>query len=378
MSNQARLPCRPAVLALIGAVALSACGRASTGDPVELVAPPAVAALGRLEPGDGVIDLGARPGDRVASLLVAEGERVAAGDILGYLDTHEERAAEHQRLSNLLDSERHRYIAERDYGDATIAEAELSAKQIRSSGPLKIAAQEARVRSLEAQTEAARLDTRRIEGSAAYSEQAYDHQVLLATRLSEELLAATKLLDEMTQDHERSIETADLRVTAARANRERAMQSVAIDALEQQVAAAQARVEQSTLVAPIDGEVLEIETWPGEETGRRPVMHLGATQVMYVTAEVYETDVRWVREGQRVTISSSALPGELFGVVERVGSMIFKNDVLDIDPTSPADSRVVEVRARLDDSDTARRFVHLQVAVRIDTGPVDRTPAGGS
>ena len=88
---------------------------------------------------------------------------------------------------------------------------------------------------------------------------------------------------------------------------------------------------------------------------------------MYAVAEVYETDVRRVRVGQPATVRSPALAEELRGRVERVGSMVFKNDVLGIDPTADKDSRVVEVRVRLDDSGLARDLIHLQVEVEIQT-----------
>ena len=49
--------------------------------------------------------------------------------------------------------------------------------------------------------------------------------------------------------------------------------------------------------------------------------------------------------------------------------MIYKNDVLSVDPTADTDTRIVEVRVRLDSALPATRFVHLQVDVVIQTRP---------
>jgi HlyD family secretion protein len=85
-------------------------------------------------------------------------------------------------------------------------------------------------------------------------------------------------------------------------------------------------------------------------------------------AEVYETDIGRVRPGQRAEVTSPALPGPVGGTVERVGLMVYKNDVLDVDPVADADARVVEVRIRLDPSQEAAALSNLQVAVRIFSG----------
>jgi len=87
---------------------------------------------------------------------------------------------------------------------------------------------------------------------------------------------------------------------------------------------------------------------------------------MYVVAEVHETDVRFVRTGQLAKVASPALAEVLEGVVEHVGRLIFKNDVLDVDPAADTDARVVEVKIRLKDSASASGLTNLQVDVIID------------
>ena len=103
----------------------------------------------------------------------------------------------------------------------------------------------------------------------------------------------------------------------------------------------------------------------GEATGIRPIVRMGKTQAMQAVAEVYHTDAGFVRAGQRARITSPALDGPLMGTVVSVGNLIFKNDVLNIDPTADVDSRVVEVRIRLDNSEAAAKLTYLQVNVEI-------------
>jgi HlyD family secretion protein len=86
---------------------------------------------------------------------------------------------------------------------------------------------------------------------------------------------------------------------------------------------------------------------------------------MYAIAEVYETDVRRIKVGQRARVSSPALEAPLEGVVERVGMKIGKLDALSTDPAARTDARVVEVEIRLDDSEPVKNLTNLQVEIAI-------------
>jgi HlyD family secretion protein len=79
--------------------------------------------------------------------------------------------------------------------------------------------------------------------------------------------------------------------------------------------------------------------------------------------------------GQPATVKSKAFPDQiLHGQVERISQLVQKNDVLGIDPTADADARVIQVRVRLKDSDSAlaARFNNLQVDVFIDAPPEEQ------
>jgi HlyD family secretion protein len=102
--------------------------------------------------------------------------------------------------------------------------------------------------------------------------------------------------------------------------------------------------------------------------GTKPILRMGRTGQMEALAEIYYTDARFVKVGHRGCVTSPALAEPLKGTVIEVGNLIFKNDVLNIDPTADVDARVVEVRLRLDSSEAASHLVHLQVNVAIGPG----------
>jgi HlyD family secretion protein len=132
---------------------------------------------------------------------------------------------------------------------------------------------------------------------------------------------------------------------------------------EAELAVAQEHLALTRVTAPVAGQVLLVHAREGERIGEFGLLELGQTQHMYVVAEVYETDIGLVEQGQTVTITSPALAEPMNGSVERIGSIIGKNDVLDLDPVARTDSRVIEVFILLDDPAAVATLTYLQVDV---------------
>ncbi len=297
--------------------------------------PNRVSALGRIEPGDGVVDVGAAPGERVASLEVEENDEVEAGAVLATLESYAER------------------LAEREHQAALVAEALLQLRQAQEAGPLTVRALEADVRRLGKNLELAQSDLERFKvlvGSELVTEQNYDHQRTIEAQARESLSHSQIMLQRERQMLELDIASARAQLATARAR----LQS------------AEAALARATIRAPVPGRILEIHAREGEPIRGGDLLMMGETERMYAVAEVYETGVRHLKPGQRAEVSSPALDRVLLGTVERIGSMIFKNDVLGVDPTADNDSRIVEVRIRLDENQLASRFIHLQVEVKIE------------
>jgi HlyD family secretion protein len=117
--------------------------------------------------------------------------------------------------------------------------------------------------------------------------------------------------------------------------------------------------------------VLKVHAREGERVGPDGIVEIGKTGSMCAIAEIYETDVRYLRVGDRATMTSPALRAPLNGSVDRIGYKIGKQDLLATDPAARTDARVVEVRVRLDDSKAAADLSFLQVSVLVDVGVLE-------
>ncbi|MBD0308542.1 MAG: HlyD family efflux transporter periplasmic adaptor subunit, partial [Microcoleus sp. T1-bin1] len=132
---------------------------------------------------------------------------------------------------------------------------------------------------------------------------------------------------------------------------------------------AQVDLNLSYVKAPVSGYILKVHTRQGESINTQDgIVELGRTDQMYAVAEVYETDIAKVRNGQRATVTSPVFAGTLEGTVARIGKQIGKKDVLNTDPAADTDARVVEVRIRLDPESSKKvaALTNLQVEVKID------------
>lgn len=127
----------------------------------------------------------------------------------------------------------------------------------------------------------------------------------------------------------------------------------------------EARLEMSFIRAPQRGQVLKIFTYPGEKVGPDGVLELGETDKMTVVAEVYETDVHRLAEGQKAIVTTPALSAPVEGKVVKVGFRVGKMDVLSSDPVADTDARVVETTILIDDPAPLKRLTNLQVDVEI-------------
>ena len=138
-----------------------------------------------------------------------------------------------------------------------------------------------------------------------------------------------------------------------------------VDVARAEMRAAQSALDLDTVRAPIAGQVIAVHARRGERVGMDGIAELADTAHMYAIAEVYETDIGRVKVGQRASMRSPAVDGELTGIVERIGMKIGKLDVLDTDPAARTDARVVPVDIRLDDSARGAGLSNLQVEVVI-------------
>jgi HlyD family secretion protein len=332
--------------------------------------PLAVAALGRIEPRSETINLGAGiASDRLDSLFVERGDLVQKGQVLGYFGGYAEQMAQIDMYRAQLDEARQRLSTEIELDRSRIETAEVHQRQIEEVSPQRIAAQQATIASLEAKL-ANDIDVlasqTQLFNRGAASRRLDEDQKAIVAQGEANLASARARLSELQHQFEIDQIDAKVQINMARAQLERAKAEVPVASLERRIAAAEAHARRLTLYAPIDGRILNVRILPGEDVSGGPVLIMGDTEKMRAVAEVYETDISQVRLGQTATVSSRALPHPVTGKVARIGDMVFKNDVLNVDPAARADARVVEVWIDLDEPELTERLTNLTVDVTIN------------
>jgi membrane fusion protein, heavy metal efflux system len=130
----------------------------------------------------------------------------------------------------------------------------------------------------------------------------------------------------------RDVEQAQTDAAAAAADRDAALQqlrSLGVDAAT--IAAIQAGKAagpiQAVIRAPISGTVVEKLINPGQllQAGTTPTFTIADVASMWVTANVFDADLPFVRKGERATITTDAGPYPVPGVVDYVAELVDPN-----------------------------------------------------
>ncbi len=337
----------------------------------------AIAALGRLEPGGETYCVYPPSSSGLSSIIklwkVKEGDRVKQGDVIAVMDTYDRLTA------TLIQAQAQ--VAE---AESRIAQAQQGAKpgEINAQSALiasRIAQANAKIQAIEgrkAELENARAELKRAEDlfkAGAISRSQWESRQTIFNTAQ----AAFNQADQERQQLEAEIQQASqtreglVQVRPVDVQQAVAQRDVAVANLQR----ANVDRETAAVVAPISGRVLKIHAKEAEQissgvgggasSGCSGVAELGETDRMYAVAEVYETDIIRVRQGQKATITSTVFPDKLTGTVEKVALRVGKKDVLNTDPAADTDARVVEVKIRLDDSKVAAGLTNLKVKVEI-------------
>lgn len=131
---------------------------------------------------------------------------------------------------------------------------------------------------------------------------------------------------------------------------------------------AQVMLEQATIRAPVAGMVLRILKHEGEGVAAgKGLMELGQVAHMQAVAEVFETNIRFVKPGQRATFKSPALAHAAKGTVLRIMPKVDRVSLYSTNPAENTEARVIRVVIALDDNPAVRRLSGLQGTAIIDT-----------
>lgn len=388
-----------------------------TSSPTPIVSQKAVSALGRIEPMDEVIKLSPSPkmgGSKVLKLFTQEGSFVTEGETLALLDNYEQELAKVEQAkreikvtkANLEIVKAGAKQGEIKAQQATVARLEAQLQGEIATNKAKISrleaqlkgekqAQTATIERLKAELNNAKVEFGRyqkLEQDGAISISELDNRQLTLDTGREKLKEAKETLnktvdvigDEIIETqaiYTSNINTLTQQIEEAKAQLEKISEVRGVDVakaeaeVQKALAAlklAQTDLELTYLKSPITGQVLKINSYPGEKIDdTEGIMELGKTDQMMVIAEVYESDISKIKLGQNATIISQnkTFDGEIQGQVYHIGKQIGKKDVLDADPAADVDARVVEVKIRLNppSSKKVSSLTYAQVLVKIST-----------
>ncbi|MBD2459459.1 HlyD family efflux transporter periplasmic adaptor subunit [Oscillatoria sp. FACHB-1407] len=352
-----------------------------TPTPNEVQQTPTIVALGRLTPNGEVIKLSVpnAQDSRVNQILVEEGDWVEAGQVIAVLQGSDRRQRDlEEALKNV------------DYYQALLDRARAG-----EAKDAEIAAQQANIARLEAQL---RTETLERQGAIASAEaelrqaqRNYERNQILYSE------GATSLVD-LDQAQE-AYETAQANLTQRQAQLDNTLQTLRQQITQEQgnlaqlrevrpvdIRVAQAELERARIAVeqrradledtqvrvPVAGQILRINTRVGEQVNTQEgIVELGRTDAMFAIAEVYETEITRVRIGQSVTLVSEygGFAGEVRGTVDHIGLQVGARQLSSnsSDPTTDENTRVVEVKIRInpEDNDKVARLTNMQVRVTI-------------
>ncbi len=350
-----------------------------TEDPsvaIALATPKTVTALGSLKPQGEIVALAApagASGSRVEKLLVKEGDNLKKGQIIAIMDNHD-------RLQAALATA----AAEVEFAKAKLQQVKAGAKQgeikaqlaeisrLKADQQARIMAQESTVGKLKAEQKNAATEYQRYE--YLYQEGAISASIRDTKKLIVDTSESNVQQAEAELNRLKNTQSPQLNGAQATLEKIEEVRPVDIEVAEQEVTRAIANLNkasadlaQTQVIATQGGTVLEILTREGETVTNQGIVEVGQIDWMYATAEVYESDIKRVKVGEKTIVTSDALPESLEGVVERIGSKVQQQEIIGTDPSSSIDSRVMEVQIRLDQasSQIARNFTNLQVTVEI-------------
>ena len=302
----------------------------------------------------------------VETMDLGQGDKISKGDLLVRVDPREA-----SRRLEVLEAREESMVRERDQISAELALATARDESRLERARREVAVVESELERRQAERDKAEADLARVRG-----------------------MEADNMVSEQEVDdarHDLRIAEADVRETEARrAQAEAAMEEARAERLQRQVLEATAatlearieelRAEQSeaelavsdrSIRSPIDGVVAETFVNPGEHVQQgQNLMLVHSPGDVWVKANIRETDINQVAEGQTVHIDVDGYPREDFqGTVERIGTAATSEFALLPNPNPSGNftkvTQRIPVRIAFDNPD-ARLRPGMMVEVRID------------
>ncbi|WP_353928968.1 ABC exporter membrane fusion protein [Okeanomitos corallinicola TIOX110] len=401
-------------IAVYGVSRFSKVSNATTGELTETTPIPSkVTALGRLEPATEVIKLSAPlalDGDRVAKILFKEGDIVKTGEIIAILDSRDKlqnAVLQAEKEVRVATAKLEQIKAGAKLGDIQAQTANLERIKAQYEGDKN--AQQENIAQIEAQWQGDRIAQQatinKLTAELNNAESEYQrYQKLYAEGAVSNSLIDSKLLNLETAKQQLSESQAVLNRINTTASKQLAAAKVALNRINKtsnkQINEAQATLNSIAEIRPVDvnlaktevdsaianlnraktdleaafirapmtGKILKIHTRIGEKISESGIADFAQTEQMLAVAEVYQTDISKIKLGQNAIIRSPSFTGELRGKVTQIGLQVNRQNVFSNQPGENLDSRVIEVKIRLNSEDSKKvaNLTNLQVQTAIE------------
>lgn len=378
----------------------------NSATPTPLPTINSITALGRIEPWGEVIKVAASPnlgGAKLQQILVKEGDKIKTNQIIAVLDSYYRKKTAvitAQQTLQLAQANLSLVKAGAKKGEIIAQEAEIQRLQSQLQG--EVSQQQENLRRLQYQGEGeqreqiarinqvnneliiAQADLKRYEElyqGGAISKLVLDQYRLKVAvnqqQLNQEKATLDRLISTRKQEIreaqaqlQQTVNTLNRQILSARGilNKIAEVRPLDVNIAQAQVNQAKAQLMQteadlelSYIRSPLDGQVLKINSQSGELVkSDEGLADIGVVDRMMVIAEVYESDISKVKTGQKaeITSESGSFSGTLRGQVAEIGREIGKKEVLETDPASDVDVRVIEVKILLDPP-SSQQVAHL-------------------
>ncbi|MFM5899204.1 MAG: ABC exporter membrane fusion protein, partial [Dolichospermum sp.] len=309
-------------------------------------------------------------GIRVNQLLVKKGEKIRQGQVVAILDNYIPNLAALEKAKRQVEVSRanlQQVKAGAKLGDIFAQKAAISRLEAELRG--SFFTQKATIARLKAELKNSETENKRYQKlyqNGAISASDADTKRLRKDTVQQQLNEANASLKRTVETLQKQLNESQARLNSITEIRPTDMQvaQANLQSAKASVQQAQAELNLSSIRSPINGQVLKINTWPGEIIDNKGILELGQTQQMYVVAEVYETDITKVRLGQTVIITSEAFTGKIKGTVADIGLQVGRQNIFNTNPGSNTDNRIVDVKIRINnfaDNQRLSTLTNLQV-----------------
>jgi len=283
-----------------------------------------IGGLGLVEPAAPERQLEPAVSGRVAAVHVDEGDQVEAGTVLVELESDVERAALAVAEADVVTAE----LELRRVGGQVRGQDVQALRREAEAADARAALSEATRDRLEATVQAGGVSPDQLDRARRPAEQ--DRSAADAATARLQSAEGARPLD---------VRAARARLAAAQARRDQARANVAL----------------RQVVAPLDGEILEVLVESGEYVqpgGVEPVVVMGDTSTLRARVDIDERDVAFLAAGARVRLTVDALPDRSFeGHIVEIGRRMGRKNVRTDEPTQRIDVKILEVVVDLGDVD---------------------------